>query len=568
MVSARSFRHVTTRVVQACAVMAVALCVMLTNARAALAVEYPDILLAAFFNSELDQSDTLYTSIDGVNFTKIGVAYQDSTPNDGSNAWVTTDPYNVATLHDPSIIYHNGWFYMLSGFTDHAKYPGRYIPMIGYSKDLVNWAYPNSGSTTNVALSQFPPTSNASTFDAVAPEFFQTSSGEVYITFSAGYYGAWHGQPQADQMYPYLVKLDHLGPGTNDPASNPGAWPDLSYGTAVPINLPEASLNRIDGSFYEENGTYYYIIKENGVTNEIWSIKDLSRVSDASAWTKVNGNALTGFEGPSLVKFHNEYLLYTDKLADFPFGASDGTTGTFVQRSTSLASGWTGNTRISTKTASGVDIPNRHGTVMVVTDPAAKELVWKLTFAADPNAQLFPDAPKNDWSYGPIRWALETGLMGGYGDGSGRFGPFENMTRSQMAATLYNNAGKPSADLSLLDSYTDVPSGQWFSAPIAWATENGIMGGDGAGYFQPSGFATREQLVTVLWRISGEPESSYDLSQHPDGLRTSEFARKAMAWAAETGVVNGNAQTGELLPTGTLTRAAAAGLIMNWSTKA
>ncbi|MBM6868705.1 hypothetical protein [Collinsella tanakaei] len=365
------------RASRACMAFAVAACMVAGPAAPAFAEEYPDILLASFFNSETDQSDTLYTSVDGQNFQSIGVAYQDATPNDSSAAWIPNTPYNVSTLHDPSIIYHDGWFYMLSGFTDHASCPGKFIPMIGYSKDLVNWAYPNSGSATNVGLSQNPPTSNSGNFDIVAPEFFQTSSGDVYITFSAGYYGANHGQPQNDQMYPYIVKLDHLAPGTQAPESNPGAAPNVSYGTAVPINLPEGSSNRIDGSFFEENGTYYYIIKNNGITNEIWSINDMSRVSNPSAWTKVNGNALTGFEGPSLVKFQGQYWLYTDKLADYPAGASDGTTGVFVQRSGSLASGWWGNDRISTKNLDGRDIANRHGTVIAITDPAAKEVVWK-----------------------------------------------------------------------------------------------------------------------------------------------------------------------------------------------
>lgn len=361
------------RVLKAGFAAAIALSALVGTAQAAVADEYPDILLASFFNSSADKSDTLYTSVDGQNFQKIGVAYQDSTPNDSSSQWVTTKPYNVATLSDPSIMYHDGWFYMLSGFTG----SGKFIPMIGYSQDLVHWAYPNSGSSTNVSLSPLPPTSNSSNFDIVAPEFFRTSSGEIYITFSAGYYGDFHGDSHNDQMYPYIVKLDYLAPGTTDPASNPGAAPKTSYGTAVRINLPESNSNRIDGSFYEENGTYYYIIKKDGITNEIWSIKDMSRVSDPNAWTKVCANALTGYEGPSLVKFNGQYWLYTDKLADYPAGSADGTNGIFAQRSSSLSGGWWGNDRITTKNLDGRDISNRHGTVIVISDPAAKKVVWE-----------------------------------------------------------------------------------------------------------------------------------------------------------------------------------------------
>ena len=241
----KQLQNLRGRVGRTCAALAVAALTVAAPAAPALAEEYPDILLAAFFNSEEDQTDTLYTSVDGQNFQSIGVAYQDATPNDGAQAWIPNTPYNVACLHDPSIIYHNGWFYMLSGFTNHVDCPGQFIPMIGYSKDLVHWAYPNSGQADNVHLNVLPPTSNASTFDIVAPEFFQTSSGDVYITFCAGYYGDFHGQPQQDQMYPYIVKLGTLAPGTEDPASNPLPAPVTSYGVAQAINLPKASTNRI-----------------------------------------------------------------------------------------------------------------------------------------------------------------------------------------------------------------------------------------------------------------------------------------------------------------------------------
>ena len=126
-----------------------------------------------------------------------------------------------------------------------------------------------------------------------------------------------------------------------------GAWYYfLDDGTAV-INQ-WARVNNLwycfgtDGKmitgWHQQNGVYYYIIKNNGVTNEIWSIRDMGQVSNPSAWTKVNGNALTGYEGPSLVKFNGQYWLYTDKLDSYPAGSADGKNGIFVQRSNSLAS--------------------------------------------------------------------------------------------------------------------------------------------------------------------------------------------------------------------------------------
>ena len=548
-------RGLALRLLRALGVVAVALGVSMANARVALAAEYPDILLASFFNSQEDQTDTLYASLDGKNFTKLAEAYTDLTPNDASTAWaVQTPAYNVACLHDPSIIYHDGWFYMLSGFTNHAACPSQFIPMIGYSKDLVHWAYPNSGQADNVHLNVLPPTSNATTFDIVAPEFFQTSSGDVYITFCAGYYGEFHGQPQQDQMYPYIVKLGTLAPGTQDPASNPVPAPVTSYGVAQAINLPKASTNRIDGSFYEENGVYYFIVKNNGVTNEIWSITDLSRVGDSSAWTEVNPDALTGFEGPSLVKFNNEYLLYTDKLADWPPVGHDGTTGVHVQRSESLAVGWHGNTRISTVDVAGNAIPNRHGSVMVVSDPAAKEVVWDLLMDVDPLVTPFSDV-RVDWLTDPVRWVYENGVMSGYNDGT--FGPAKGLERNQLAMMLWNRAGQPAADPNAVARFSDCSTDAYYAQAVAWCVENGYMTGYSETEFRPSDTMTRQDFVTVLHRMEGKPAVDYDLGAFPDAGSVAEHAQASMKWAVSNGIISGQGN-GNLDPTGTLDRSQAA----------
>ena len=76
----------------------------------------------------------------------------------------------------------------------------------------------------------------------------------------------------------------------------------MSYSDAFPINLPEWSSNRIDGSLYKENGKYYLTIKKDGVTNEIWSIDNLNEAGNASKWSKVCNDVVTGYEGPSTVK--------------------------------------------------------------------------------------------------------------------------------------------------------------------------------------------------------------------------------------------------------------------------
>lgn len=92
------------------------------------AASYPsEVLLGTFWESDNNTTDTVYWSTDGVNFYELSEAYTDATPNDPSTSWIAGTPYNVSTLHDPSIIYKAGYFYMLSGFSQN----NRIIPIIG-----------------------------------------------------------------------------------------------------------------------------------------------------------------------------------------------------------------------------------------------------------------------------------------------------------------------------------------------------------------------------------------------------------------------------------------------------
>lgn len=169
-------------------------------------------------------------------------------------------------------------------------------------------------------------------------------AGVPYAVVSLGYYGAFHGHPENDTMYPYLVRFTELY-ATNDPAKNPKANdPTVLHAkakTAEPISLSLKDNNRIDGSLYFEGTSAYLSIKRHGVTNEIWK----NNATLTGKWSLVNSNVLTGYEAPSLTKYNGRYHFYTDQLATWtpddhvrrPYFS----TGTHVQMSQRLQSGWT-----------------------------------------------------------------------------------------------------------------------------------------------------------------------------------------------------------------------------------
>ena len=176
--------------------------------------------------------------------------------------------------------------------------------------------------------------------------------------------------------------------------------------------------------------------------------------------------------------------------------------------------------------------------------------------------RLFFDVSEGDWFYDSVSWVVENEIMGGYA-GTGNFGPNDGMQRAQVASVLYKRAGEPAVDLSVLDGYVDVGD-DWYTNAVAWAIDNGIIVGD-SGRFRPNDVATRQEFVTILWRLESEPQGNGNLYAYPDGHETSDWARDAMSWATGVSIINGNANTGEIDPTGNLNRAQAATIIMNWS---
>lgn len=571
--------------------------------------ELPDVMLAVVTNSENDGTDTFYMSADGVHFEWISEAFVNLNPNDpndlravGSgtpsspvmtpNGWERTWP--LYSFKCPSLIYHNGYFWMLSNEAQSVN--GQLALVISNSKDLVHWC-DQRRVTVDVAPG-WTGNGNPGQFDAAAADWTVGADGNVYAVVSIGRYGGYHGDPQNDSMFPYLVKITELS-GRNDPAYNP-IGNDSSYitvrtETAVPIVLPQDSHDRIDGSLYVEGGTTYLSIKENGVTNEIWSINDLSRVSDRSAWTLVNGNVLTGFEAPSLTKLNGTYYMFTDELADWTPNDYERppyySTGTHVQTSLSLSSGWTNPQRVDAYKSDGTRMslglannPNgdgpRHGTVITVTDPAAKKVIWEAREAAGwtselpglPNSSGYTDVPDDAWFYDAVMFAKENGIMRGIGETV--FGAGTNLDRSALATMLWRYAepGEAGVYNDRAENETgmpDVAANSWYTGAANWAVGNGVINGvalpDGSRVFDPQGVVSREMMVVMIVNYINPDLSKVDYAPFDalsDSGLTSSWAREQVAWAVEHGIINGTPD-GRLEPGRNVLREEAATIMMN-----
>lgn len=162
------------------------------------------------------------------------------------------------------------------------------------------------------------------------------------------------------------------------------------------------------------------------------------------------------------------------------------------------------------------------------------------------------------WYHEPIDYVFAFGLMNGVS--ATAFEPNETMTRAMMVTVLYRMEGEP--EVSGPSGFTDVPSGQWYSDAIAWAKEMQVVNGVGNGKFEPESPVTREQIATILWRYLGEQEADVDLSVFHDAGKIDPYARKAMQWAVAKGLFIGDA--GNLKPLVSATRAEFATIVMRF----
>ena len=130
----------------------------------------------------------------------------------------------------------------------------------------------------------------------------------------------------------------------------------------------------------------------------------------------------------------------------------------------------------------------------------------------------FSDVSDTDWFFNAIRFVTEHGLMNG--TGLNVFSPDAYMSRAMLVTVLYRLEGEPVMNGNCL-SYTDVDSGQWYSNAIAWACEKGIAGGYGDGNFGLNDPVTREQTVALFYRYA--KYKNIDITEFVDLTKYADF---------------------------------------------
>ena len=151
----------------------------------------------------------------------------------------------------------------------------------------------------------------------------------------------------------------------------------------------------------------------------------------------------------------------------------------------------------------------------------------------------FTDVPAGSWYYGAAAYAYNNGLFAG--TTATTFAPDMTMTRAMLVSVLWRLAGEPAPKGT--NTFDDMPDGTWYTDAVTWAAENGVVAGIGNGRFDPDGSVTREQTAVILFNYAQskgyDVSARADLSAFPDAGSVSDWAQSALAWANASGLISG-----------------------------
>ena len=154
----------------------------------------------------------------------------------------------------------------------------------------------------------------------------------------------------------------------------------------------------------------------------------------------------------------------------------------------------------------------------------------------DPNyvAPEFKDAASiRDYAKDAVAWAAKEGIV--KGDENGNFLPTADITRQDFVTMLWRLKGSVASEKALtFGDKADIKD--YAQTAVAWAVENGYINGRDNGNFDPAAKITRAEIVAILNRIAenAKAEKAADFTDI-----ATHWAKDAIAWAAEAGIVNG-----------------------------
>ena len=172
--------------------------------------------------------------------------------------------------------------------------------------------------------------------------------------------------------------------------------------------------------------------------------------------------------------------------------------------------------------------------------------------------ERFSDVSPDDWFYDNVMGAAANGYISGMGDGT--FNPKGATTRAQFASMIAKAMGYDDS-LAGETRFKDVPADQWYAGAITYCFDNDIISGYDDGTFQPEKTITRQEAASILknaFNLTGNSGEKF-----PDDSAIAGWAKENVYAVKHSGLMKGDADTGNFRPTSTIIRAEAASILMN-----
>ena len=310
--------------------------------------------------------------------------------------------------------------------------------------------------------------------------------------------------------------------------------------------------------------------------------------AQAAELTALEGAPVTKTDGTFWADTENGYLhIYASKFSTYAVGYTRISTGGSSESHTLTASAGDGG---SISPSGAVSVPQGGSQTFSVTPHSGYALrdvlvdgrsvgaVTSYTFenvtgdhsisaVFKPSWNPFTDVTESDWFYGAVRHAYEQNWM--LGTSNTTFSPELSTQRGMIVTILWRMEGQPEA--AGVRDFTDVEEGRYYTEAVAWADKNGIAMGYGNNKFGPSDPVTREQLAAILYRYAQykgmDVSVKGELSGFTDAGKASAYAREPLGWAVGQGILNGKGG-GILDPRGQATRAETAAMLQRFAAMA
>ena len=179
-----------------------------------------------------------------------------------------------------------------------------------------------------------------------------------------------------------------------------------------------------------------------------------------------------------------------------------------------------------------------------------------------PGSTRFTDVTKSNWFYDTVMEAYEKGIVKGTTDTT--FSPQTTASRGQVVTMVYRMMGEP--ETTATTGFTDLTA-DYYKDAVAWASANNVVTGYSDDRFAPNDLITREDLVTILYRLAGSPAASGSLDAYTDAGSVHSYAKAAMTWAVNKGIITGYTDN-TVKPTDSATRAEVCTILMRYMEQA